>query len=51
MHVQVAAGLEASRQVVEEELVVTAQLVTQLEARLRDALDRANAAETVGVAG
>jgi len=48
---QVAHELEAGRSRVEEELLVTGQLVTQLEARLRDALARADAAEMASQMG
>ncbi|MEW5306301.1 MAG: hypothetical protein WDW36_008773 [Sanguina aurantia] len=43
---QVCSELEASRARVDEELVSTAQLVTQLEARLREALQRSFLAES-----
>ncbi len=42
-----AAELEVGRTRVEEELVATAQLVTHLEARLREALGRIDESETV----
>ena len=43
---QVVRELEVGRDRIQEELLVTAQLVTQLEARLSDALGRIDAAET-----
>lgn len=42
---QVCSDLEASRVRVDEELVSTAQLVTQLEARLQEALQKGLEAE------
>ena len=43
---QVVRELESGRDRLQEELMVTAQLVTQLEAKLREALRKCDQAET-----
>jgi hypothetical protein len=43
---QLAHELQSGRARIEDELLVTGQLVTQLEGRLRAALERVDAAET-----